>query len=355
MNHADEKTLACQPIFFERNRVMRVYDGGKLFADFFGDEPVDSKFPEEWVASTVKALNWDSSDPNEGLSVVRGTQITLKQLIEHYPAELLGEKTSFDLLVKLLDSAIRLPIQAHPDKAFSRQYFNSDYGKTEMWVLLATRENASIYFGFKNKITRSEFEQAIEASKSDKNAMTPLLNRIAVKPGDVFLIPAKAVHAIGYGCLILEVQEPTDFTIQPEHWCGNYALSDSEMYMGLPKEIAIDCFDFSICGDGCADFARKLPKVVVKNESLQKESLVSYEDTPCFAANRYQITYGSIVLQDAPAIYIVTEGNGCIEGKDYQHDIKKGDTFFMPHAARGNFSLTSQTGLQLVECLPAQA
>lgn len=30
-----------EPIFFERNRVARVYTGGKLFGDFFSDEPVD--------------------------------------------------------------------------------------------------------------------------------------------------------------------------------------------------------------------------------------------------------------------------------------------------------------------------
>ena len=28
-----------EPIFFERNRVGRVYTGGKLFHGFFGDEP----------------------------------------------------------------------------------------------------------------------------------------------------------------------------------------------------------------------------------------------------------------------------------------------------------------------------
>ena len=38
-----------QPIFFERNRVGRVYTGGKLFAGFFGDEPVDNFLPEEWI------------------------------------------------------------------------------------------------------------------------------------------------------------------------------------------------------------------------------------------------------------------------------------------------------------------
>lgn len=34
--------LAKKPIFFERNRVFRVYKGGKLFHDFFGDEAIEA-------------------------------------------------------------------------------------------------------------------------------------------------------------------------------------------------------------------------------------------------------------------------------------------------------------------------
>ena len=45
------------PIFFEKNRVFRVYKGGKLFADFFGDDSADGNYPEEWVVSSVHALN----------------------------------------------------------------------------------------------------------------------------------------------------------------------------------------------------------------------------------------------------------------------------------------------------------
>ena len=36
-----------KPIFFEQNRVYRVYTGGKLFAGFFGDSSEDSFYPEE--------------------------------------------------------------------------------------------------------------------------------------------------------------------------------------------------------------------------------------------------------------------------------------------------------------------
>ena len=33
--------MITEPIFFKRNRVRRIYTGGKLFGNFFGDEPTD--------------------------------------------------------------------------------------------------------------------------------------------------------------------------------------------------------------------------------------------------------------------------------------------------------------------------
>ena len=74
-------------------------------------------------------------------------------------------------------------------------------------------------------------------------------------------IPAKAVHAIGPGCLILEVQEPTDFTIQPERWCGDYHLSDNEMYIGLNKDDALSVFDYSYNLEKDMSECKKTPTV----------------------------------------------------------------------------------------------
>ena len=45
------------PLFFRRNRVFRVYQGGKLFGDFLGDAPEDGNEPEEWICSSVHAIN----------------------------------------------------------------------------------------------------------------------------------------------------------------------------------------------------------------------------------------------------------------------------------------------------------
>ena len=124
MSKINNSTLARKPIFFERNRVYRVYKGGKLFHDFFDgqDPPEDSNEPEEWLASDVKALNKVIKTPKDGVSKVAGTDIYFDDLIKDNKKLILGERESLGILVKLLDSGIRLPVQAHPDKPFSRKH-----------------------------------------------------------------------------------------------------------------------------------------------------------------------------------------------------------------------------------------
>ena len=114
------KEYAKKPIFFEKNRVFRVYLGGKLFSDFFQDDSEDSFYPEEWICSSTKALNDGSTDEFEGVSKIKGTDIYFNQLIEAEKELMLGDRNSLDVLVKALDSAIRLPVQAHPDKQWAR-------------------------------------------------------------------------------------------------------------------------------------------------------------------------------------------------------------------------------------------
>ncbi len=350
----DKKQIASNPIFFEKNRVFRVYLGGKLFSPFFGDESDDDFYPEEWVCSSTVALNEGSTDPYEGVSKVKGTDIYFSDLLECEKELMLGNRDGLDVLVKALDSAIRLPVQAHPDKAFSQKHFNSSFGKAESWIVLATREDACIYFGFKEGVTPKAFEDAVNASETDKSAMEKLLNRIPVKPGDVYFIPARAVHAIGCGCLILEVQEPTDFTIQPERWCGDYRLSDKEMYLSLDKETALSVFDYSYNLARVEKECRKTPETIYENEGCVKESLISKKDTPCFSVERYVVKNGETELLFAPCIYVVTEGNGTLNGEGYEKKIKKGDYFFMPYSCKNKFNVKAANGLTLAACIPPE-
>jgi mannose-6-phosphate isomerase len=336
------------PLFFERNRVFRVYEGGKLFHDFFGDEAVDGNLPEEWIASKVKALNKKMRFPDEGLSKIQESGETFAALLTNDAEEMTGGK-GFDMLVKILDSAVRLPAQTHPDPAFSRKHFSSNHGKTECWVILATRPGAKLFFGFKEGVTESDLRQAVEKSEQPGDAFSGLLQAVEAKVGDVWLIPARVAHAIGAGCLILEVQEPTDFTIQPERWCDQYRLSDQEMYLGLDKTVALSCFDLQQAGPAVLARGKKSPQSEVENKDYKKEILISFEDTPCFAVNRYTVNT-SCVLRSR-AVYVVTKGAGELTSLGGWRPIKKGMYFFVPFAADG-ISVRTKTGLEMVECLP---
>ncbi len=350
----DTKTIASNPIFFEKNRVFRVYLGGKLFSEFFGDDSKDDFYPEEWICSSTVALNEGSTDEYEGVSKVLGTDIYFNDLLKSEKELMLGNRDNLDVLVKALDSAIRLPVQAHPDKAFSRVNFNSDFGKAESWLVLATREDACIYFGFKEGVTPEDLEKAVLDSETDKSAMERLLNRIPVKPGDVYFIPAKAVHAIGYGCLILEVQEPTDFTIQPERWCGDYKLSDNEMYLSLDKETALSVFDYSYNLERVEKECKKTPEIIFESNGCVKESLISKKDTPCFSVQRYIVKNGETELLHGTQIYVVTDGKGVLTGNNYEKEIKKGDYFYMPCSCNEKFKVQAES-LTLAACIPPEA
>ena len=333
------------PLFFEKNRVGRVYTGGALFADFLGDDSTDGFFPEEWIASSVVALNTVMTSPKEGVSKIEGSDIYLDELIASSKNEILGPSGKMRILVKYLDSAIRLPAQAHPDRAFSRKYFNSEYGKTESWIILGTRPDAKIFFGFKDGVGEADFIKAVEDSEFDKDAMERLMKSITPKVGDVFIVPAKTVHAIGAGCLILEVQEPTDFTIQPERWCGDYKLSDKEMYLGLTKEEALGCFDF-----GKTPNPEITPETISDDGLTKRQVLIDGKITPCFVINRISCTGGVALLnvKDSYGVYIVTKGVGKIIGNGYERALKQGDYFLMPACCMGKFTVFGN--LELVEC-----
>ena len=295
------------PLFFRRNRVFRVYQGGKLFGDFLGDAPEDGNEPEEWICSSVHAINPGHTDPLEGISLRLEDGVPFSALLQEYPRELLGQRQDIGVLVKFLDSAIRLPMQVHPTRAYSREHFGSPYGKAEAWLILA------------------------------------------MKTGDVFFVPAGVIHAIGAGCMLLEAQEPTDFTIQPEYWCGEYHLNAQEMYLGLPAETALECFDFTRYGQRVVEQSRKIPRVLREAPGLRVECLIGPEDTSCFSMTRYCLTDGTAALDVPASIWICIEGSGEVTGENYRRALHRGDYFFLPAAAEG-YALHGEN-LQIVCCM----
>ena len=351
------KQLVQEPIFFERNRVYRIYKGGMPYKELFNDgfdDGTDNMFPEEWIASKVKAINPQYFGERDGVSKIKGANVFFDDLLSEYKAELLGNR-KYDCLVKFLDSAVRLPFQVHPTKEFSRKHFNSDYGKTEAWLVVAKRPNAKLYFGFKDKITKEQLSALEERSEIEKDIMGALLSSVDVNVGDIWLINAGLIHAIGAGCTIIEVQEPTDFTIQPERWCGDYHISYQEEYIGLDKETALGAINYDIYGQKAKEYAKVNPTIAVDTPTYKKEVMISYNNTPCFAENRHTLKNGGgFVMDYAPSVYICLEGNAKIIGENYVKEIKRGDYFFLPYVAENKFKVVSDTSATLIECLPSK-
>lgn len=322
------------PLFFESNRVWRCYTGGKLLDEFLGGKTAgDGNFPEEWLASVTRADNDDyQQSPDEGLSRLRRTEINFIDILHKFPKEALGGYNKLGVLCKFLDSAVRLPVQCHPDREFARKYCNSEYGKTESWLILGTREiNGEapyILLGFKPGVTKAQFSKAVNSQNIP--ALVECFHKFPVKAGEVYFIPGRIPHAIGPGILLLEVQEPSDLVIQPERQIGDVTLTEKQMWGELDHETGFSCFDYEgISADKLLDRLRLEAKPKQQYTGAVLENIIGPEHTDCFQVEKLTITGKCEFNCDYPwHLGIVTVGAGTVEASG-EFPVKRGDSFFI--------------------------
>ena len=144
------------------------------------------------------------------------------------------------LLVKLLDAGQRLPVHVHPTREFARAHLHSCYGKSEAWYVLAVEgDDPAVWVGWRDDVDPAELAARIDAQ--DSAWMLERLNKITVRPGDGILVPAGEPHATGAGVFVVEVQEPTDFSILLE-WSVTTATRD-ESHLDLGFDLALRAVD----------------------------------------------------------------------------------------------------------------
>lgn len=361
--------LQVQPIKLLGNRVWRTYSGGKNLEMWQGKSNAqDSDFPEEWVASTVVAKNVGREDIVEGLCrlIFQDSEVTLKEVIETNPAAFLGFQHELiyganpAILVKVLDSAERLTIQVHPDLDFARQMFSSPFGKTESWYALGGRavngEEPYLLLGFKPGFTREIWSKLFE--EQDIQGMISSLHRIPLREGDVFLVEGGVPHAIGSGCFLIEVQEPTDLTLRTERITPRgITLSDGACHQGIGFEQMLHCFHYeALTMEETLKRWRKNPQILRTESGGNVHQLIGSEDTHRFkvylleVGERYPYTKQSVFC-----VGIVVSGHGRIVWGDHELTLKQGDKLFLP-AGLEAFILVkdsdSEHSLKMVLCFP---
>lgn len=323
----------------------------------------DSEFPEDWVGSTVQARNPGSHyREGEGLALIHAREaLTLRAVIESRPEEMLGPAhvrefgTNAALLVKLLDAAVRLVIHAHPSKEFAAGHLGSCFGKTEAWFVLGTRPETgepSVYIAFNEEVSRARYRAMIDAQ--DIASMLGVLHRIAVRAGDVVYVRAGLPHAIGAGVFMVELQEPTDYSIMLERGAPNYTFRPEESFLGLEESLALSVIDHRVYSP--EDVRRELlitPRTVRSEGGSTESELLGYDTTGCFAGRRLDVK-GSLAgdTEGRYFLLIVLEGEGLIAHSGGETTLARGMQVFVP-ASVGTHEFRSERGMVLFKSMPA--
>lgn len=276
--------LKFKPIFKER-----IWGGVEL-------EKLGKKLPK----GKVIGESWEISAVEGDESVVCSGAYegnNLAELAEVYMEELMGDKVfqkfgnEFPLLIKFIDARDKLSIQVHPDDELAAERHHS-YGKTEMWYVLSCDEGAALYLGFNRKVTQEEYEKHV----SD-GTLADILNKIEVKKGDAFFIPAGEIHAIGAGIVIAEIQQTSDITYRVFDW---NRVDENGVGRELHTQLAIDAINFAKPYD-----KSNITPVFEKNKVVQMQSCKYFETNVIEVDGEVERDY---VALDSFVIYIVLEG-----------------------------------------------
>lgn len=261
------------------------------------------------------AESWELSTHPKGMSTIAEGEYAGKTLNEYFDMigwEQFGERASsarqLPVMVKYIDAKENLSIQVHPGEEYAREH-SKDGGKNEIWFILDSDPDAFIYLGFNRDVTKEEVLKAV----SD-DTIESLLNKIHVKKGDVYYIPAGTIHAIGAGCLLCEVQQTSDATYRLYDYDR---LDDNGQPRELNVEDALNVLDFK----KTTSFAKRPGTVFHRAKNMLGE-IDEIFFTEYHAEGECLYYFPAAKL----SVAMIIEGQGKISGEE-EADTYQGDTW----------------------------
>ncbi|CAN5746586.1 class I mannose-6-phosphate isomerase [soil metagenome] len=335
-----------KPLFLAPNQPRRFFRGGGAIARLRGLDVSDDHVPEDWIASTTTIF----AQPDAGLTRLPDGR-WLSEAIAADPQGWLGaphaDRYGPDpaLLVKLLDAGQRLPVHCHPDRDFARRHLDCRYGKTEAWVVAATfAAEPVVHLGFRADTERAVLDEWVAAQ--DTAAMLRAMNTVPVRVGDTVLVPAGLPHAIGEGVFVVELQEPTDFSVMLE-WDGFDLDGSAHGHLRLGFELALACVDRSGWNHSRLSQLRTSRPQAADRQGV--EVLFPASADACFRGERLR-THPTAELDAGYSVLVALEGRGTLTTERAgSYDIAGGDTMVLPWAA-GRAAVTGD--LVVVRCRP---
>jgi mannose-6-phosphate isomerase len=296
--------------------------GGQRITRFLGKNlPTDQPHGESWEVS-------DHATHHSRLATASYFDATLRQLMTTDRRDLLGPAadrfTVFPWLIKLLDATDRLSVQVHPDEDAVRELWPGESAKTEAWYVIEAEPTSVIYAGLKPGVGAVELRAALTGG-----SVIDCLHAVTPRVGDVFLIPAGTVHALGGGLLIAEIQQTSDATFRLFDWNRRDAK-------GQPRPLHIE--ESLACIDWSQGPIEPIPL------TDRRQPLVS---CPYFELERLRRSSGFTVggIERLQAL-IVTAGHGRFDNGEF---IMAGDVWILP-AAMPSMTLHVEAPLVGLSC-----
>ena len=222
----------------------------------------------------------------------------------------------FPVLIKFIDAKQALSIQIHPDDEYALENEN-EYGKNEMWYVLDAEPGAYLYCGLSRASSKEEIEERIK-----NNTITEILNKIEVKKGDVVMVKAGTIHAIGAGIFICEIQQNSNCTYRMYDY-------DRRDKFGNPRELHI-AKSLDVVNPVKYEKDNKCNVMLAHNEHYMSKRLVQCK---YFEVIKYEIEDEAKIPVDEASFLsvIVIDGEGTImtDDNDKELKFKAGESFFI--------------------------
>ncbi len=262
------------------------------------------------------AESWEFSCNANGFSLIEGSNAPLAEWLSVNEGALgAGLGKDCPILVKLIDAKEDLSVQVHPDDKYAMSA-EGGRGKTEMWYIIDHAPGAAIHIGFNRDVSDAELIRAIEDESLEK-----LLNRITVRKGDVFFIPAGTVHAIGRGNFLAEIQQNSDITYR----LYDYGRKDD---CGKQRELHIKKA-LAVLNRGKFGPITMRQSILVSNDCYREKLVEACEffsvcEVELYGKNEFQTSMFSFEL------LLATKGRMLLRQGANELEIDKGSSTFLP-------------------------
>ena len=173
--------------------------GGSRLNDDFNLGLASYPLAEAWVCSTHQ----DGPSRLSTGELLKDILTDHPEILGSHPLSITGGRSELPILIKLIDAKKDLSVQVHPDDVYAQR--EGQWGKTEMWYVLAAKPGSELVYGFNQDVTPDQVRETIGSG-----SIGELLNHVPVHKNDLFFVEPGTVHAIGEGILLAEIQQSSN-------------------------------------------------------------------------------------------------------------------------------------------------